>query len=168
MDGRAIALAVLLYALVEPLALLAHELAHAAAVLAFTDGDAAVVVGSDDGWRWQRGRLSVTVDPTTTAALWYGVFRCETFPDRTWQAVAVPLAGPAATLVVFLGVTALITVASGAVQFALYGLFWAELSRLIATLVPIQYPSWWGQYAGKPSDGRRAMAALTAAGDPST
>ena len=162
MNGQAIALAVLLYALVEPLALLVHELAHAAAVLAFTDGDAAVVVGSDDGWQWQRGRLSVTVDPTTAAALWYGVFRCETLPDRTWQAVAVPLAGPAATLGVFLGVTALITVSAGVVQFVLYALFWAELTRLIATLVPVQYPSWWGQYAGMPSDGRRAMAALTA------
>jgi hypothetical protein len=161
MNSQAIALAVLLYVVVEPLALLAHELAHAAASLAFTDGDAAVVVGSDDGWGWKRGRLSVTVDPTTTAALWYGVFRCETLPDRTWQAVAVHLAGLAVTLGVFLGVRALITVSEGVVQFALYALFWAELTRLVATLVPIQYPSWWGQHAGMPSDGRRAMAALT-------
>lgn len=60
-----------------------------------------------------------------------------------------------------LGVTAAINLVAGRwPRFALYSVFWWGAFQPVMTLAPMRYPSWWGPYADRLSDGVRARRAF--------
>ena len=147
------------YLFAVPIATFAHELGHAAALLALTGGDATVIVGGDR-WQWTRGRLSIRVDPAGWRRQWYGFCRYSVVPSGTGREVAVHLAGPAASVAVLAVVFALAGVTDGVAHFGLASAFWLTASQVTATLAPVRYPSWLGEYGNHPSDGLQAWRAL--------
>lgn len=146
---------------VVPALTLGHELGHAAAVLVLTEADATVIVGGER-WGWEWGHLGFRFDPGGWRRWLYGFCRYGALPDGAIRAVAVHLAGPAATAGALSVLAVAVSLTDGRwVRFGLYAALWNALLTLVVTVVPMRYTDSWGEYAGHPSDGLQAWRALT-------
>lgn len=154
-----LALLGLLYFGYLPLLVGLHELGHAAVALAVTDEPVSVDVGGDAAREWTVGRLTVAV---SLLGGWVGFYRVEGELSPTERAVCA-LAGPAVSVLICLVAVATLwaTGAAGATEFLLVGAALAAGWQFLATIAPVRYPDWWTDaYAGRPSDGYRALRAL--------
>lgn len=154
--AASIALFAIFFLLVEPLLVLAHELGHAAVVLA-TGEDPTVAMGGDEGKRFGIGPVAFVLHPVgllnvaTFGACYYEV------DLGRWQTIAFALAGPAVTLGLLAAAWSVTTSTTGPVgELAEIAVIYLGIQAAI-TLLPVQYPSFMGQYAGFKSDGRVAL-----------
>lgn len=146
----------------HPLVVLLHELAHAAVPLAVSDADVTVRLGTGDGVTVEAGRLTVRASAagfSLTGGLpgWFS-YRGASLSRR--ESVAASLAGPAMSLALLAAVVFVWPAIAGPARLAATVLAYLVGSQALFTLVPMEYPSWWGAYAGQPSDGRRALDGL--------
>ncbi|WP_276253372.1 hypothetical protein [Halomontanus rarus] len=151
---------VLAICLAIPVALFLHELGHAVPVVA-TGGRAHIMIGDTEGRTVETGPVRVTVGSNGIwSLLYFGRCRSDGIRSRTVRAIAI-LAGPGTTLlvVVMTGV-ALSVVQHESVRFVVVGLFYNQVWVAFVTLVPVEYPSWFGMYAGDRSDGYRFLKLL--------
>lgn len=154
------AIPVLGLCLALPAALFLHELGHAIPIVA-TDGRAHIVIGSSDGWTRVIGPIRVTVGTEGIwSPLYYGYCSWEGVRSRPVRAIGL-LAGPGMTLLVVAATgVATSVVERESLRFAVVGLFYNQAFLAIITLFPMKYPSWWGLYAGRSSDGHKLLSLL--------
>ncbi len=154
--------AVVVWLGVLPLLTLMHELGHAMAALALTGQPVAVQLGRKPSiakWRWGRVALGARFPIN-----WVG-FCAVAHPDQVTRPtqVWIALAGPLVSLLLLLVSSgAALALHSGPMLLAQLSTLFATgaLIQLVVTLAPLRYPSWWGAYAGKKSDGYRALELL--------
>lgn len=152
---------------IVPCLTLLHELGHASAALLLTDSDVTVILGAGSAIRadaayrlaWKWGRLQFVLHPFST---FFGFCRWGK-SDSWWKTILICGAGPLFSL----AAAALIWLLDTAVQPEL-GVFdnlpqWAGGYAFIVfllTALPLRYPSWWGAYKGRDSDGMRIYRLL--------
>lgn len=140
-----------------PIAVFLHEVGHALPVIA-AGGRAEICIGDTVGRSIRLGALTVTVGFPVVSA--YGRCRWDGVDSRTVRQLT-HLGGPAMTALVAVGVV----VALGAVRFdvgrtTLQWVLSYQVAALLVTLMPIEYPSWWGRYGGSTSDGYKFLQTL--------
>lgn len=141
-----------------PLAVLLHELGHAIPALV-AGGRAELVIGGTDGQSIRLGPLTLTLGYPYVSA--FGLCRWEGIDSQNVQRL-IHLGGPAMTVLVVVGLlTALESIESGVVGTVLRWLLVFEVVTLVVTIIPIEYPSWFGPYAGRTSDGYKFLQTLT-------
>lgn len=144
------------FLLVEPLLVLAHELGHAAVPLA-RGYSATVVLGGRNGRRASLGRCSFVVEPRKLLRLvTFGRAEYGSATDRQTVLLAT-VAGPAVTIAAIWPALAAASETTGFVGHVLDPAVTYLFVQALVTLVPIEYPSFMGQYAGRESDGLTAL-----------
>ncbi|WP_313695394.1 hypothetical protein [Halorarum halobium] len=73
------------------------------------------------------------------------------------------LGGPATTPFLLAVTVFVVPALDGAARVAALVLAYSFGIQLLVTLAPVEYPDWWGTYAGTKSDGRRVLDALRGA-----
>lgn len=149
-----------LWFMVFPLTTFLHECGHALVVLLLTHLPVMIVLGDQrKGLKWQWGRLGVSAGWNIG---FVGFIRYNEQQLTRRQGLAVTLAGPAVSLLL----TVLLGSLSGMlrepqwVRLAVTTLTYAAAAQLLFTLLPVRYPRWLPGYAGKTSDGWRALQLL--------
>lgn len=147
------------FLLLEPLLVLAHELGHAAIVLASGE-NARVALGGNEGKRFDVGPLALVLRPRGLAsASTYGLCYYDVELGR-WRRIAFALAGPAVTVLLLAVAMTVGADADGALEeMASFAAIYLAIQAVL-TLLPVQYPSFMGPYAGIKSDGRVALELL--------
>lgn len=159
LDWTFFAVFLAVYAVI-PALIFVHECGHAVPAL-LAGGTAHVMVGDTTG-------ASVDVGPLRVTFGWDGPLSVVSFGYCRWDGVdsrlvrcCCQLGGPAATLLVVVVLTSVPDgVGNGAVRSGLSFVLINQLIVLVLTLLPVQYPSWFGKFGGHTSDGYSVLATL--------
>ncbi|WP_123535762.1 hypothetical protein [Halosimplex salinum] len=153
---------VILYVLAVPaavagvvVALFLHEAAHSVPIL-LAGGCVHVSIGSDSGRTARLGPLTVTVGfDGVRKLLTYGYFEWEGTHSKRVRALSFA-AGPAMTVLVVATLGAMVfRDGTGPLSVCLTAIFYSELVRAVATIVPRTYSG--GAYDGLDSDGKQLL-----------
>ena len=133
-----------------------HELGHAIPVLLFTKKAVIIMLGNaDKKYSFKFGRVTFEFGRFAPVT---GYLRCDSSSLPKVIRVLLTIGGPLASLCLGLAMLYLaklytdIKMSNMLLYFSYYSFY-----VFIVTAIPIMYPSWWGDYAGKPSDGYRLV-----------
>ncbi len=161
---------VVLWLIVSPLLTLLHELGHAVAALLLSTGPMTISLGDCLGRpeqahvRFRMGWLTVQAKLPTGVAGFYTLENWSTVGHQ--RLVAIILAGPLTSLLLTIVLGGGAWVVRDGPAFSSAVLFWSAVgaaSLFGFTIVPWHYPSFWGPYVGRPSDGQQALELLRGA-----
>ena len=141
----------------HPLAVLFHELGHAAVPLLCSNADIEVQLGSEPRRVLTVGRLRLVTGfaGVSLSTGLPGFFRDRNDSLGRVGTIATHLAGPTVTVALFVGTLVAIPRLPAIVDDGASIVLLMLGVQAVATLVPIEYPEWWGAYAGIESDGYR-------------
>jgi hypothetical protein len=148
---------IILILVIGQLATITHEFGHAIPVLVFTKSKVKIILGknSTKSKIINFKRLNIAIggfSPFTGFVHWNASEMTKI------QKLIATVGGPIVSLIIAIFLYLLsINVKHNIVSQILYGSAGYNLIQFIITIIPITYPTWWGEYRGHKSDGYKAL-----------
>jgi hypothetical protein len=146
-----------------PIVTLLHELGHGiAALIVVKDRPITCMLGTDPNqarFTLNIGRrLRILLNPGTG---FFGRYLIGgSGPFSRSQTILISLAGPLVSLGISLFFFLLPTFENNYLNVLRFLFLSCAMIQLVATIIPVRYPQWFGGYRGMPSDGLRVWRAL--------
>ncbi|WP_211654921.1 hypothetical protein [Planococcus alpniumensis] len=152
----------LIFLLGIPLSVLLHEIGHALGVILFTKQEAHVYLGpanDKNNENFRIGRIHFHI-------IWANSGFCFVKNESDFSRfsnIMYSAGGPIVSLLLA-GISHLVTTSltNFSITNFFTGVFYANLSMFIFTILPITYPNWLKPYAGRYSDGYHILKAIKA------